>query len=928
MKYVFILMVAIVSCTALSASDVPDGFSELFDFKERPVSIGNINGQGRSTIVLSVNYDTVKLPTNNTESRDKLKAYFKRNNISSSMSEKILASLSEGVRNTELCVGKIDECIVTPEDYAFFYDYDSGLLTFFINGNELDKPLKHIEFADGYNKNTAFVNHVDIYSSAYNDAGSSFAVNNKSIQGLKYGHLTSDVTISDSTSKFYELSYDLSFADNKRLYVGRFENGVEFNSTDIVNPTKYVKQTSINIGSTSNLILNETDSKERIFYFSPGPGEIRIYRDGRIIKQLNISEGQGYLSYSELPYGRYDIDIEVVVAGQVISSERKTIYNDISNMPRVGTGDFVYSIGQFNQSRALFEHSNEGAITSEKNNSKFDDGSYGSGLYSQRFTDSWLFAVGGLISNADSVASVGSQLYLPKGGKLDMNASMYQSGAVSLDTHFTINNFSSQYEKLIHKDGSDTLAKYLMGDLDYDKISSSFFYNFDNGLNGYYTYSNGKYSEPRKSDSYIKYRVSTFGLGYSDLPFNSRVDVTFDYDHISANRTAFINFQIPFGNGFDAKVNMHDSSLGGREYSSSVAKNDFIELPNTMSSVQLASVYSDVTREYTNEFYGSASTQMDILRGGLNIYTNDRGSSGVSGSFSSSQIVTDAGVSFTSDRSDAYALIDVDVNNAQLTEGEAYGFLTLRKNNKLENKMFIYDKTQSVPVQSYESYNINVDTESVSLYNSGDQGFDGFTYPGSVVVIQPNLKPLVTFVSSFSDVFDKPVDDVLCKGLGCVDVSKVIDGVFRVTLVEGSDFSLYSGSDKCLVPNDYEDAELMNFGHNYCLPDVSPNSTVTVRTSDSGRQVELYYVGTFNNGDVLNDFIYRLNLVGSTSYERQIGSDVAVYLVIDSASLLRLSKAQQSIVDSMKLYAKTNSGMKAINQPVAMKDNVRGLKND
>ncbi|MGT4070540.1 UNVERIFIED_CONTAM: TcfC E-set like domain-containing protein [Aeromonas hydrophila] len=916
-----------LSCPIMAETEMPEEFSELFEFKERPVSIKDINGSRKTSILLSVNYDTVRLPEEQGMAVVQLQTYFKRNGISQAMSDRIISALKNGIKNTDSCHGHISACVVTPVDYEFYYDYDAALLTLFVNGAELDKPKANVEYADAFNEYAALVNHIDIYSSSYHDSTASYAINNKSIQGLPYGHLTSDFTVSNSFNKFYELSYDLSFAGDKRIYAGQFDNGISFNSTNIISPTRFIKQTSFSFGSTNNLVINNEKSYERLFFFSPAPGELRVLRDGRIIKQQMISEGQGTISYSQLPPGRYDIEIQVLVAGNIISSEKKTIYNDVINMPSVGSGDFLLTTGQLNEARLLFSAENESTTQQPSEASRFDDVAFASALYSRRITDSLLVAAGGFGADGDGMVVLGSQWYLPSGGSLNGSMSIYQPSTIALDAQLVANYFSIQYERLQHQDSGDTLAAYLMGGVDYQKLSGNIFYSFDSGLNSYYTYTNGSYYIPKSGQLYTEYHVSTVGFGYT-LPLNMRVDLTLDYDHVGKSHSTFLTLQIPIGSSWETKISINDNSIGGREYRGSMIKNGLIDRVNTVSSLELASVYSDSSREVLNEMYATASTNEAAFRGSANLYANNDGNHGVSGSLSSSQIVSSNGVAFTHQRADAYTVIDADVQDMSISDSEPYGFVTLRKNDQLENKQFIYDSHQSMPVSAYDNYNINIDTESVSLYNSGDQGFDGFTYPGSAIVIKPRLKPVVTFVSSFSDVFDDPIDEVSCKGFGCIDVTKVMDGVFRVTLVEGSDFALYAGTDRCLVPRDYEEAEFMNFGNNYCLPDVKPRSIISVAKQNTLKHSELYYVGTFDDTNLVNDYIKRLVSLGGTIYQRKIGSDIALYLLMDNEASLTLSKAQQLVVDSMQLYARENHSLNTINQPVAMRENSKGVQHD
>ncbi|BDC82728.1 TcfC E-set like domain-containing protein [Aeromonas hydrophila] len=924
----FAAMIAMPHYEASADSNLPEEFSELFEFKERPVSLKDINGAEKTTLILSVNYDTVRLPKDSSKTIEVLQSYFKRNNVPKSLSDRILSSLLQGIRNTDGCHGYINECVVTPENYEFYFDYDNALLLLFVNGAELSKPSAKIEYADAHNPNRALVNHFDFYTSTYSDSASSYAINNKTIKGLEYGHVTSDVTVSDSLKKLYELSYDVSFSDNKRIYVGQFENGFSFNSTDIVSPTKFVKQKSFSFGSTSNLIVKNQKSHEQLFFFAPAPGEVRIVRDGRTIKQFAVSEGQGTISYSQLPTGRYDIDVEIIVAGKVVSTDKKTIFNDITNAPNIGDGDFIITSGQLNEARDYFSTDTDSAAFQTSSSSRFDDTAFASSAYAMRLSDSWLAAIGGLVADGDVMATLGSQWYLASGGSVNGSVSFYQPGSVAYDAQFTTGNFSVQYEKLKHKDDGDSLAAYLMGQYDYRKLSGNIFYSFRHDITGYYNYSYGSYGQTGGALPYIEQKNSTLGLGYN-LPWNNiRVDLTLDYDHVASNRSSYINIQIPFGDEWSAKSSFNNSSIGGSEYKASVVKDNLIRRENMSSSLELSSGYASISNDVVNEMHGNVSAREETFQGGLNLYANNNGSRGISGSLSSNQVVSSNGIDFTSQRSDAYAVINAEVDKGYSAKDDPYGFITLRKNEKLENKNFIYDSNQTIPVSTYGSYNINIDTESVSLYNSGQQGFDGFTYPGSVILIQPKLKQLVTFVSGFSNALDVPVDDVSCKGFGCVDVAKIMDGVFRITVVEGSDFTLYAGIDRCMIPSDQEDAELMNFGSNYCLPDAKPGSIVNVADNDSNKLYKLYYAGTFDNSSLVNENIDKLISMNSKVYKREVGSNIALYLLIDEQKAVALTSPQQMLIDSMQLYARDNNIMNVINQPVVMRQDVEGVQRD
>ena len=64
-----ILFACALPCLSAQASDVPDDFLELFDYKDRMVSLRDLNGQDKVSIRLEVNYDSVRLPAHSEESK-------------------------------------------------------------------------------------------------------------------------------------------------------------------------------------------------------------------------------------------------------------------------------------------------------------------------------------------------------------------------------------------------------------------------------------------------------------------------------------------------------------------------------------------------------------------------------------------------------------------------------------------------------------------------------------------------------------------------------------------------------------------------------------------------------------------------------------------------------------------------------------------
>ncbi|MFC0226664.1 CS1-pili formation C-terminal domain-containing protein [Serratia aquatilis] len=76
---------------------------------------------------------------------------------------------------------------------------------------------------------------------------------------------------------------------------------------------------------SSTRIQHNQHSLTPITVFLPSAGEVRIYRQGRLLNLQNFSMGSFEVDTSRLPFGIYDVDVEVVIDGKVHSRIRQTI---------------------------------------------------------------------------------------------------------------------------------------------------------------------------------------------------------------------------------------------------------------------------------------------------------------------------------------------------------------------------------------------------------------------------------------------------------------------------------------------------------------------------------------------------------------------------------------------------------------------------
>lgn len=82
----------------------------------------------------------------------------------------------------------------------------------------------------------------------------------------------------------------------------------------------------ITFGNKSSSLINKSSSSLiPIYIFLPSPGEVRIYRGEKLLNIQNFPMGSFELDTSILPYGIYDVTVETVVDGNVVSTKEQTI---------------------------------------------------------------------------------------------------------------------------------------------------------------------------------------------------------------------------------------------------------------------------------------------------------------------------------------------------------------------------------------------------------------------------------------------------------------------------------------------------------------------------------------------------------------------------------------------------------------------------
>lgn len=86
----------------------------------------------------------------------------------------------------------------------------------------------------------------------------------------------------------------------------------------------------------SSTIFDSSQSATPVIAFLPAAGEVHLTRDGRLLSVQNFTMGNHEVDTRGLPYGIYDVEVEVIVNGRVISKRPQRVNKLFSRGRGVG----------------------------------------------------------------------------------------------------------------------------------------------------------------------------------------------------------------------------------------------------------------------------------------------------------------------------------------------------------------------------------------------------------------------------------------------------------------------------------------------------------------------------------------------------------------------------------------------------------------
>ncbi len=912
MKDVYNLLICIsliISSSAFSmGANVPEGFEDFFAYQKQTLKLKQLNGDYRD-VVLQVAYDSVKLTSDSNENA-KLSRILLDNNVKPQYVEKILVELKSSVkvRNNECKEKELSNCVLVPtgEDYALVLDYDNKRLLLFVSPNLVNQVESKVDgkYQQTKKDNPATINHFSIDFDKYDDSDFNYSINDELMVGLNYGYIQSELQYQSYSDEFdvYKLAYHLDF-DRYSLRVGQFIGHESMNSTDFLregSTLNGVTERTIDFGSSDNLLLGKKNENKQLYFFSPSVGRL-IVKDadnGRILLNRNTAPGQQFVSYSELPYGIYDVILEIRNNDNLLLQEAHTIYNKRSDNLALNDYDFLLSVGQL-----------EGKNIVDKEQE--DDLMFARGLTSLKVHNSTLLGLGVTGSDLGAIATAGLAFDLPWDLSLQSTYNYANSGETYFNTTLNLGFLTTSFQE--YKGGSNSnLASTLYGYGHFKRayIGSSFkLFNLGQArLSGAYNFNQSDVT----SIDYENYNFS-FGLGrqinnYVRMDVNlgyttNSLEEDFELDKLDGTLSVTINLNPQDSISYRSTVHGYNRQVSSIR--NTLSASSIIDGENYSDYGEVSHVYNNVSESSTRvDASYSGNYRNDYLRANGLVTADTEGKRGASLGFDSSQIFANGKGYVTANKSSSYGIVDLQRNGGRQRSDDGNklkAYLTVKDNDGQLKKVSVYNYQTVIPMNDYRQYAIELNTDVGDLQNSGRDYTSGYSYPSGVIQLTTSVGITKKVISGFKDIFDTPIANLTCDGAGCLDIYELYDGVFDITVFDELPFTLKADGLVCELEI-YQDKT--NYGTNYCFPELRLGESILISGHPENDKL-VKYLGEYYKDSNIFDFISNIENKDMQVYMLDKRERVAIYVSYEDELLL--SNKQLEEMDMLLKFARTNT---------------------
>ncbi|WP_443006068.1 MULTISPECIES: CS1-pili formation C-terminal domain-containing protein [unclassified Serratia (in: enterobacteria)] len=542
------------------------------------------------------------------------------------------------------------------------------------------------------------------------------------VNGSVYG-----IGTSNQSSTLYKVMYERDFA-GRRFAAGMLDswNLQSLGPVTTINSSKIYGMSYGNRASST--VMDNTQSLTPIVAFFPAAGEVHLSRDGRLLSVQNFAMGNHEVDTGTLPYGIYDVQVEVVVNGQVINRRNQRVNKLYSPLHAAGapvSWQYWGGLVRMNEWRG----DNERTRAAKE--------AYLAGASAAGNLQMLNWALSGYSLESNQVGE--GRVSLPVTEKVQLGA---QAMVASDNSWSIINTVSATLPG-----GFSTLwaneEKTMIG----NKLRQNDAHNraIGGSLNlGAFTPRLGtlsvSYNDDRKNNSHyynVDYTQNLFTGRYGTLSLRVGVQhYNYNSDSSGGNTGKYValDFSLPLGNWFSTGI----SNQNGYTTANFAARKELAKGPIRTVGANVSRAISGDTNG-DNRFNGGAYARFDTKYsvGTLNVSSSADG-------FVNTSLTANGSMGWQGRNIAASGQNEGNAGVIINTGLENEGMLTARVDGRLVK---LTGKKNYLPLSPYGRYVVELmnNKNSVESFDIVTKRKTNVTlYPGNVAVIEPQIKQMVT----------------------------------------------------------------------------------------------------------------------------------------------------------------------------------------
>ncbi|NOH54286.1 hypothetical protein F0266_15210 [Vibrio coralliilyticus] len=897
------------------ASQAPSEFKDLMQPERTEIRV-TINDTDSVLLMADLGYDSVKVDTNE---RDALQRFLSKQYLKSHAIRHVLTDLLDGVSTSKLCKGMRESCVISgAQQYQYVVIKDKATVRVVIPASEMAVQKENRQYIDDKVGENALLMDHQLNANMGSESDVNAFYKNKSTLGAFGGYFVSDLNVSNHSASgnndlnFDQLNYNYAKEDT-RFRFGYTSSSVDYywNSSAILDAHTQIDAVSFDLGSTSDLVFKNRDSDQRLYFSIPSSGRLIVTRrNGSPVLEKNVNAGQNYISYSALPKGIHVLNINVVSGDSVIYHEVRKIYNATKYALNSGSFDYQLSAG------SMYKQDADESATDQYDVEEYQYNGFVQASVTNRLSDPLLIGVDVLNTAEDYYARAAIQIDVDKSLAVNALAGTFSDDSRYLQSEltlgkasFTWSQFTDETSPLIYD-----LSNYLYGFGSFQELTASYSYQMGDG-NLYASYSNYKsergctYYELGDDEVFDDYKSVMAGYTFASL-WHSTIDINTTYSESTDALSGEMNDEWMFGVNVSLPLGTHSSmnyaastSSNGYQYHRATINHQFETDENVSLSGEAGFRYSEseaIPSETIGEATLSAGYHDQHLSGTSYGYLDTEGDYNVFAAFSASTIVTTDNFYMTDRAADSYLVIENLQPDQKLDsisdESEFVSVARIKSNDDPAGQVLVDEDTVIYPFRPYREYKVALDEAASDYHNTGESFAESSSYPGTILKLDVDLHSVKSYLSVFTDIEGKAVDDVKCQGAGCLDVEELSQGVFKFKISQGLPYQLFSRGQRCVIPN-FGEYESYNLGTNFCMPQFDLKDGQQVAKGQNNKLY--YYVGEFSQSSVIDHYEEQLANQDLVVVRKQIGEHTFVF--IEAKKLLEGNQTQ--FIDEFSAYA-------------------------